>query len=92
MEIELFARIRNLENRLIDGLPPQLTGGEYEALVRGFLDNTLTIEHYCNTIINELFEITVMEFKANLVEQLFDLLVSEPSDHHEHRATCPPPD
>lgn len=56
------------------------------------IDNALTIEHYCKTIRNELFEITVMEFKGNLVEQLFDLLVSEPSDHHEHRATCPPPD
>lgn len=78
MELELFARIRLLENRMIEELPPQLNLGEYETLVRGFLDDTLTINHYCTTITNELFEITVLELKANLVEKLFDLLMSEP--------------
>ena len=33
MELELFARIRLLENRMIEGLPPQLNLGEYETLV-----------------------------------------------------------
>ena len=79
MELELFARIRILENRMIEGLPPQLNLGEYETLVRGFLNQTLTIEHYCNTMSNELFEIAVMELKANLVDQLSNLLVSEPT-------------
>lgn len=60
MELELFARIRLLESRMIEGLPPQLNLGEYETLVRGFLDDTLTIDHYCTTISNELFEITVL--------------------------------
>lgn len=68
MELELLARIRLLESRPL---------GEYETLVRGFLDDTLTIDHYCTTISNELFEITVLLCKANLLEQLFNLLVSE---------------
>lgn len=76
MELELFARIRLLENRMIEGLPPQLNLGEYETLVRGFLDDTLTIDHYYTTISNELFDITVLELKANLLEQLFNLLMS----------------
>lgn len=57
-ELELFARIRLLENRFIEGLPPQMNLGEYEALVRGFLDDTLTIDHYRNVLSNELFDIT----------------------------------
>ena len=65
-ELELFARIRLLENRLIDGLPPQMNFGEYEALVRGFLDDTLTIGHYRNVLSNELFDLRLLEFKANL--------------------------
>lgn len=36
-EGDLINRIRFLENRMIEGLPPQLNQGEYEALVRGFL-------------------------------------------------------
>lgn len=76
-ELELFARIRLLENRLIEGLPPQMNLGEYEALVRGFLDDTLTIDHYRNVLSNELFDITVLELKANLLEQLVNLLMSE---------------
>lgn len=62
MELELFARIRVLENRMIEGLPPQLNLGEYETLVRGFLDNTLTINHYCN---NENSQLDISELKAN---------------------------
>lgn len=76
-ELELFARIRILENRLIEGLPPQMNSGEYEALVRGILDDTLTIKHYCNALRQEFFDITVLELKANLLEQLVNLLLSE---------------
>ena len=79
-ELELFARIRLLENRLIDGLPPQMNFGEYEALVRGFLDNTLTIDHYRRVLSNELFDLRLLEFKANLLEQLVNLLMSEPTE------------
>lgn len=80
MELELFARIRLLENRLIENLPPQVNLGEYEALVRGFLDNTRTIHHYCNVLNNEFFDITVLELKANLLEQLVNLLMSESTE------------
>jgi hypothetical protein len=79
-ELELFARIRLLENRLIDGLPPQMNFGEYEALVRGFLDDTLTIGHYHNVLSNELFDLRLLEFKANLLEQLVNLLMSETTE------------
>lgn len=78
MEIELFARIRLLENRFIEGLPPQLHFGEYEALVRGFLENTLTVPNYCSQILNELFDITVMELKGDLVEKVSSVLLREP--------------
>lgn len=54
--------------------------GEYEALVRGFLDETLTIAHYSTTISNELFEISVFELKADLLDQLFNLLMRETTD------------
>lgn len=33
-------------------------------LILPHIDNALTIEDYCKTIRNELFEITVMEFKG----------------------------
>lgn len=79
-ELELFARIRLLENRLIDGLPPQMNFGEYEALVRGFLDDTLTIGHYRNVLSNELFDLRLLEFKANLLEQLVNLFLSETTE------------
>lgn len=79
-ELELFARIRLLENRLIEGLPPQLNLGEYEALVRGFLEDTVSVRDYCNVLNNELFDITVFELKANLLEGLVNLLMSEPTD------------
>ncbi len=79
-ELELFARIRLLENRLIEDLPPQLNLGEYEALVRGFLEDTVSVRDYCNVLKNELFDITVFELKANLLEGLVNLLMSEPTD------------
>ncbi|KAG8373707.1 hypothetical protein BUALT_Bualt11G0052700 [Buddleja alternifolia] len=79
-ELELFARIRVLESRLIEGLPPQLNLGEYETLVRGFLDQTISIPHYSTTLSNELFDIGVLELKADLLEQLFHLLIHESTD------------
>lgn len=79
-ELELFARIRVLESRLIEGLPPQLNLGEYETLVRGFLDQTISIPHYSTTLNNELFDIGVLELKADLLEQLFHLLIHESTD------------
>lgn len=54
--------------------------GEYEALVRGFLDETLTIAHYSTTISNELFDITIFELKADLLDQLFNMLIRETPD------------
>lgn len=92
-ELELFARIRILENRLIEGLPPQLNLGEYETLVRGFLDETFTIAHYSTTLTNELFDITILELKADLLEQLFNLLMRETPDRLTHiLATSPFPE
>lgn len=83
-ELELFARIRILENRLIEGLPPQLNLGEYETLVRGFISDTFTISHYSTTLTNELFDITILELKADLLEQLFNLLMRETPDRLTH--------
>jgi len=83
-ELELFARIRNLENRLIEGLPPQLNHFEYETLVRGFLAETLTVPHYFTILTNELLDLTVLELEADLVEQLFDLFMGETPDRLSH--------
>ena len=80
LEIELYARIRLLESRLIDLLPPQLNVGEYEALVRDNLNQAINIQHYHSALSNEIFDITVLELKANLQDQLFNLLLSEPDD------------
>jgi hypothetical protein len=54
--------------------------GEYEALVRGFLDDTLTINHYSNVLHNELFDLTVLELKADLLEQLVNLFLRESTE------------
>ncbi|KAK8647563.1 hypothetical protein V6N13_121296 [Hibiscus sabdariffa] len=80
VEAELFSRIRNLENRLIDRLPPQLNRGEYATLVRENIDQSINLFHYQSSLSNEIFEITVIELKADLQDQLFNLLLSEP-DH-----------
>lgn len=65
MEIELYARIRLLESRLIDRLPPQLHSGEYENLVWENINQSFNIHHYHIALSNELFDITVLELKAN---------------------------
>ncbi|XP_052485175.1 cytochrome c oxidase subunit 1-like [Gossypium raimondii] len=82
VEAELFSRIRNLENRLIDRLPPQLNHGEYATLVRNNLNlnEAINIRNYHSALSNEIFDITVLELKANLTDQLFNLLLSEPDD------------
>lgn len=82
VEAELFSRIRNLENRLIDRLPPQLNHGEYATLVRDNLNlnEAINIRNYHSALSNEIFDITVLELKANLQDQLFNLLLSEPDD------------
>ena len=76
-ENALFARIQMLENRLIEGLPPQLNNGEYETLVRQFLGETISISHYESTIAREIFEIQILELKADLLERLTHLLIHE---------------
>lgn len=54
--------------------------GEYEALVRGFFDDTISIDNY-RTILNKEFrDITILECKANLLEGLFNLLMGETAD------------
>lgn len=64
----------------MDHLPPQANLGEYERLVRDNLNQSLNIQHYHSVINNELFDITVLEYKANIQDQLFNLLLSEPDD------------
>jgi len=78
LEIDLYARIRLLEARLIDQLPPQLNAGGYEALVRSFLNETRTPIEFLSAVNNELFDIKVLELKANLQDQLFNLFLNEP--------------
>ena len=80
-EIELYARIRLLESRLIDRLPPQLNLGEYETLVREHLKTARNFHDYQSALANELFDIYVLESKANLQDQLFNLLLQEPDQN-----------
>lgn len=77
-EIQLYARIRILENRLIDRLPPQLNFGEYEGSVRDNLNQAINIAHYQSALANEVFDITILELKANLQDLLFNQLIKEP--------------
>ncbi|KAK9714116.1 hypothetical protein RND81_06G072400 [Saponaria officinalis] len=70
-ELDLVNRIRILENRMISGLPPQLNHGEYEALVKGFLNETISISHYTSTLNRELYERKIFEWKGHLVDRLF---------------------
>lgn len=79
-ETELYTRIRLLENRLIERLPPQQTPGEYENLVRDNLNQARNVLHYQSALSHELFDITVLELKANLQDKLFDLLINEPNE------------
>lgn len=79
-EIELYARVRLLEARLIERLPPQLNSGEYENLVRDNLNQAKSVMHYQSALSNELFDISVLELKANIQDKLFDLLMAEPDE------------
>lgn len=79
-ELELYARIRLLENKLIDRLPPQLNFGEYENLVRDNLNQARHILNYQSALSHELFDITILELKANLQDKPFDLLMTEPNE------------
>lgn len=74
----MYARIRFLENLLIKQLPPQLNLGEYDNLVRDNLNQAWNVLHYQRALYNELFDITVLELKANLRDRLFNLLMPEP--------------
>lgn len=77
----LFNRIRLLENRYLEGLPPQLDlkSNQYENLVRDSLNESGTISIYQTLLQNELFEISILEMKADLVERLAQLVSSESS-------------
>jgi len=77
-EMDLFARIRVLENKMVHGLPPQLNPGGYEQLVRENLAEALTTRYYATTLSNEIFEITILELKASLQEALFTQILAEP--------------
>lgn len=79
-EIELYTRVRLLESRLIERVPPQLNFGEYENLVRDNLNQARNILHYQSPLSHELFDITILELKANLQDKLFDLLMTEPNE------------
>jgi len=81
-EVELFGRISLLENRMIDGLPPQLSQGEYENLVKNFLRESISLSDYARTLKRELFEILVLELKGDLVEKLSYLLINEPTERY----------
>lgn len=80
MEQELVHRIHLLEDRMIDGLPPQLNRGEYEALVKSFLDDSISIsiENYTKIIYKEIYERNIMELRGDIVERLKFLFLNEP--------------
>lgn len=79
-EMELYARIRLLESLLIDRLPPQLHFGEYESLVRENLNQAFNIRDYQSALSQELFDVTFLELKANILDQILNLFLREPDD------------
>ncbi|KAK4343828.1 hypothetical protein RND71_036922 [Anisodus tanguticus] len=80
LEIDLYARIRLLEALQIERLPPQLNAGGYEELVQGFLKETRTPMEFLSVVTNELFDIQVLEVKAQLQDALFNLFLTEPDN------------
>lgn len=78
--MELYARIRLLESLLIDRLPPQLHFGEYESLVRENLNQAFNIRDYQSALSQELFDVTFLELKANILDQILNLFLREPDD------------
>lgn len=77
-ELEVYARIRLLESRLIEDLPPQVESGEYEDLVRHNFKTAYNLGVYQMLLETELYEIKILEIKGDLVELLGSLLLSEP--------------
>lgn len=76
-EAEIYARIRNLENRDFYNLPPQNPPGEYEGLVRQHFDQALNVPHFREILDMEYFELTVLERKGILQDRLFNLMLGE---------------
>jgi len=83
-EIELYARIRILENLEIDQLPRQLNKGDYEGLVRTTLCQAPTLSTYDRLLYHEVFDITVLEKKAHIQDALFSLFLAEPTEQLAH--------
>ena len=54
-EADIYARIRNLENRDFYNLPPQNPPGEYEGLVRQHFDQALNVPHFREILDMEYF-------------------------------------
>ena len=78
---EIYQRIRILEARGYENVPPQNHPGEYEELVRGNLSRAWNMgRHFYDTIfMNEYFELRVLERKGLLQDGLTNLMLSEPN-------------
>lgn len=78
IEEALFSRIRGLEAQLAHGLPPQTNAGDYERQVREILANSVSVDHYRETLNLEFWEIHIMEKKIQLQDILFNLMMADP--------------
>jgi hypothetical protein len=76
-EAEIYQRIRTLESQNYYNLPPQNHPGDYERLVREHFDQAINVDHFRQILDQEFFELTVLERKGLLQENLFNLMLSE---------------
>ena len=83
-EADIYARIRNLENRDFYNLPPQNPPGEYEGLVRQHFDQALNVPHFREILDMEYFELTVLERKGILQDRLFNLMLGEQNIYRDY--------
>lgn len=78
-EAILFKRIQALAHNLYYLIPPQNHPGEYEEIVREHLGGALSVQDYLRIYDSETFELSVLERKGLLQEELHSLMINDPA-------------
>lgn len=76
-EADIYHRIRLLEGQHYYNIPPQNHQGDYERLVREAFDTTVNVTHFREVFDREYLELSVLERKGLIQENLFNLLIGE---------------
>jgi len=81
-EALVYQRIRTLEDQHFYNIPPQNNEGEYANLVRSHFDQALSVHHYLEIWDKEYQELTFLEQKGEIQNQLHQLMLSEQRIDH----------